>query len=222
MSSYFHHERREIRPLLPSRATKILEIGAASGQTLRWLKTIYPAAVTTGVELNPEMFSELGNNADIAVIGAIDECLSRLAKYDLVLLLDLLEHLPDPVSLLHKIQRLLEPGGRILVSVPNVAHLSVSMPLLLRRRFAYQDSGILDRTHLRFFVEGTAIGLLNEANFVVSKGLISGLQGSKAKLIHYLSFGLLRHHLAKQYIMLGETMTDGGFQQPVVEWLNAK
>ena len=47
MSSYYDHERREIRPLLPRTATRILEIGAASGQTLQWLKTIYPNAVTT-------------------------------------------------------------------------------------------------------------------------------------------------------------------------------
>ena len=60
MNCYFHHERREIRPLLPKTATNILEIGAASGQTLRWMKTIYPNAGTTGVEINEAIAAELG------------------------------------------------------------------------------------------------------------------------------------------------------------------
>ena len=138
-----------------------------------------------------------------------------------MLLLDVLEHLLDPTDVLQNVRQLLEPGGHVVVSVPNIAHLSVTIPLLLRRRFTYQDSGILDRTHLRFFVEATAVDLLNAANFKVSKGLISGMQGHRAKMLYHLSFGLLRHHLAKQYIMLGEPM-DHEFHQPTVEWMNAK
>jgi hypothetical protein len=102
------------------------------------------------------------------------------------------------------------------VSVPNIAHLSVSVPLLLRR-FRYQDAGILDRTHVRFFVEDTAIELLNDANLVVTSGLISGIQGPKSKLFNFLSGGLLRHHLAKQYIMCGQ-LSEHGIVQQKVRW----
>ncbi len=221
MTSYYHHERREILPILPKAATNILEIGAASGQTLRWIKTIYPNAVTTGVELSDDVAAELSKNADVAIIGNISECLPRLKKYDLILLLDVLEHLLDPASVLRNVRQLLEPGGHVVVSLPNIAHLSVTIPLLLRRRFTYKDSGILDRTHLTFFVEDTAVGLMNDANFKVSKGLISGLQGFKAKGLNYLSLGLLRHHLAKQYIMLGDP-TDGEICQEPVEWMIAE
>ncbi|TYO61100.1 class I SAM-dependent methyltransferase [Bradyrhizobium hipponense] len=221
MSCYFHHERHEIRPLLPKSARNILEIGAASGQTLRWIRTIYPHAVTTGVEINGAVAAELSRNVDVAIIGDIDECLPRLKKYDLILMLDILEHLIDSSSVLQKVRGLLEPGGRVVVSVPNVAHLSVTIPLLFRRQFDYQDAGILDRTHLRFFVEDTAIGLMNAARLNVSKGLISGMQGYKAKTLNGLSLGLLRHHLAKQYIMLGEPV-EGEIRQPPVKWMIAK
>lgn len=219
--SYFHHERREIRPLLPQTATNILEIGAASGQTLRWIKTIYPDAVTTGVELNSGMAAELSRNADVAIIGNVSECMPRLKTYDLILLLDVLEHLVDSASALLNVRRLLAPGGHIVVSLPNIAHLSVVIPLLFRRQFTYQDAGILDRTHLRFFVEGTAVGLMNDANLKVSKGLISGLQGRKARMLDRLSMGLLRHHLTKQYIMLGEPIDGDVCQQPV-KWTVAE
>lgn len=215
--TYYHHVRREIEPLLPRKAHRILEVGAGSGNTLNWLKTIYPNAETTGVELNSEIKDELQRNADVAIIGNIDECTPRLDTFDLILLLDVLEHVPDSAQTLRNVRERLRPGGRIIVSVPNIAHLSVTVPLLVQRRFTYQDAGILDRTHLRFFVEDTAVKLLNDANLVVIKGLIGGLQGPKSRLLDNLSFGLLRHHLARQYIMAGESRENNAIQEPV-QW----
>lgn len=215
--SYYHHVRREIRPLLPRSASRILDVGAGSGGTLSWLKTLYPDAETTGVELNHELARELQRNADVAIVGNIDDCLPRLATFDLILLLDVLEHVPDSARTLQRIRGCLRAGGRVIVSVPNIAHLSVTVPLLMKRRFTYQDAGILDRTHLRFFVEDTAIQLLNDANLVVTMGLIGGLEGPKSRLLDNLSFGLLRHHLARQYIMVGEPKESDAVQQRV-QW----
>jgi SAM-dependent methyltransferase len=169
------------------------------------------------VELNPELKDELKKNADVAIFESIDECVTRLETFDLILLLDVLEHVPDSASTLQKVRQLLQAGGRIIVSVPNIAHLSVTLPLLVQRRFTYQDAGIMDRTHLRFFVEDTAVKLLNDAELVVTKGLIGGLQGPKSKLLDHLSFGLLRHHLARQYIMVGES-NDSEIVQRRVKW----
>jgi len=215
--TYYQRVRREIRPLLPKTATHILDVGAGTGATLSWLKTIYPQAETTGVELNSALLPELKQSADLAIIGSIDECLSQLRTYDLILFLDVLEHVVDSIDTLRKVSKCLKPGGHVIVSVPNVAHFSVAVPLLFRRRFTYQDVGILDRTHLRFFVENTAIKLLNDANLNVTMGLISGLQGPRAKLLDRLTFGFLRHHLTKQYIMSGE-LRDHPVVQRSVPW----
>jgi 2-polyprenyl-3-methyl-5-hydroxy-6-metoxy-1,4-benzoquinol methylase len=213
---YYHFSRRQIAPLLPKACNQVLEVGAGAGATLKWLKELYPTAETTAVELNSALFDELRLNADITIIGSIDETLSQLKSYDLILLLDVLEHLPDSVGTLRKLSKLLNTSGRVIVSVPNIAHLSVSVPLLLRR-FRYQDAGILDRTHVRFFVEDTAIELLNDANLVVMSGLINGIHGPKSKLLNFLSGGLLRHHLAKQYIMCGQ-LSEHGIVQQKVRW----
>jgi 2-polyprenyl-3-methyl-5-hydroxy-6-metoxy-1,4-benzoquinol methylase len=214
---YYHYVRREIAPLLPECATRILEVGAGAGGTLKWIKTVYPAAETTAVELNPALRDELQRNADLVLIGSIEETLSSLRTYDLILLLDVLEHLPDSTRTLQELAKRLVPGGHVIVSVPNIAHLSVSVPLLLRRRFNYQDAGILDRTHLRFFVEDTAIKLLNDANLTVTSALISGIGGLKSRLLYLLSLGFLRHHLAKQYIMLGR-LSDHKAVQKRIRW----
>ena len=214
---YYHFVRQEIKSLLPNTCNRILEVGAGAGATLRWLKGRYPKAETTAVEINTALLGELKQNADIAIIGPIDETISQLKSYDLILLLDVLEHLTDSTTTLRTLSKLLSPGGRVIVSVPNIAHLSVSVPLLLFRRFSYHDAGILDRTHLRFFVEDTAIKLLNDANLRVTSGLLSGIQGPRAKMLNALSCGLLRHYLAKQYILCGQ-LDDSEFVQPKVRW----
>jgi SAM-dependent methyltransferase len=217
--AYYHHVRREIAPLLPRHCLRILDIGAGAGGTLKWLKTLYPQAVTTGVEINGAMAAELRENADVAIIGKAEESLSGIDPCDLILLLDVLEHLVDPVATLKKVVELLKPGGSVIVSVPNIAHLSVSLPLLLRRRFTYRDAGILDRTHLRFFVEDTAVELLNAAGLVVRTGLLGGF-GRRHRLMNTMSMGLLRHHLAQQYIMLGQIGDSSA--QPRVGWAIAR
>ncbi|MCK1590086.1 class I SAM-dependent methyltransferase [Bradyrhizobium sp. 169] len=219
-TEYYRHSREEIRSLLPDGASRILEVGPGGGYTLLWLRSIYPKVTTVGVEVNRELKEELEDNADIAVMGNIDDCVSDLGQFDLILLLDVLEHLPDPVKTLRSIRGLLTEGGRIIVSVPNVAHLSVTLPLLFRRKFTYQDSGILDRTHLRFFVEGTAVELLNDADLTVTDGLVAGIEGPKSRLIDCLSLGVLRHHLVKQYIMVGQRRGDASVQ-PRIAWRRA-
>ena len=218
--SYYDRVRREITPLLPPSAERILDIGAGSGATLRWLKTIYPKSQTTGVEINPELHQMLETNADNTIIGDVDTCWPKLQTYDLVLLLDVLEHLTNPEGTLKKLAARLNAGGSIIVSVPNISHLSVSVPLLLRRRFSYTDAGILDRTHLRFFVEETAVDLLNSSNLQVMKGVVSGFAGPKSNFVDRISFGLLRHHLAKQYIMLGRPAGERLIQRRV-RWSTA-
>ena len=81
---------------------------------------------------------------------------------------DVLEHLPDPLRVLRKIHSLLNPGARIVVSVPNVAHLSVRAQLLFGR-FRYSSRGILDNTHLRFFTRRTTLELITNSGFAVNQ-----------------------------------------------------
>ena len=74
----------------------------------------------------------------------------RAATSTSILLLDVLEHLVDPAALLARVRSWLAPGGRLLISLPNVAHAAVRLSLL-HGRFPRTDTGLLDRTHLHFF-----------------------------------------------------------------------
>ena len=200
---YFGHSRTEIAPLLPNKATKILDIGCGRGATSLWLKSLYPDARFVGVEGNESLRSELAKVFDEVHIADLNQGMPVIASADLVLLLDVLEHTVNPEEILRKIVASAANDAVFIVSLPNVAHLSVSAPLFLQGRFDYQEAGILDRTHLRFFVRGSAIGLLNAAGLQVLQGIESGLGGPKTRLLDRLTLGLLRDRLVKQYIMKG-------------------
>jgi len=87
-------------------------------------------------------------------------------RFDRVLLLDVLEHLRSPERILDECHRVLKPEGRIIVSLPNVANIAVRLALFAGR-FDYQERGILDRTHLRFFTRKTARRLLESAGYAI-------------------------------------------------------
>lgn len=84
------------------------------------------------------------------------------ARFDVIIFADVLEHLPWPASVLRRYLELLKPGGSVMVSLPNVGLWSVRLSLMFGR-FHYAESGVLDRTHLRFFTRSSAAELLRSA-----------------------------------------------------------
>jgi hypothetical protein len=83
-----------------------------------------------------------------------------------VLLLDVLEHLVQPESVLAQIRGALKENGRLVVSLPNVANISVRLALLLGR-FPYAERGILDRTHLHFYTRKSSRALLEDSGWEI-------------------------------------------------------
>jgi SAM-dependent methyltransferase len=101
------------------------------------------------------------------------ESLAHLPSgYQAVLAGDTLEHLNEPERMLRMIHDALPPGGRLFLSVPNVANLHVRLNLLFGR-FPYADRGILDRTHRFFFTRRSLRGMVRKAGFTVERGAVS-------------------------------------------------
>jgi 2-polyprenyl-3-methyl-5-hydroxy-6-metoxy-1,4-benzoquinol methylase len=88
-------------------------------------------------------------------------------QYDLVCMADVLEHLVDPWAVLRQLRERTNPGCCLLLSVPNVRHYKISMPLLFKGEFRYTDQGIMDRTHLHFFTRESLIDTLKECGWRV-------------------------------------------------------
>jgi SAM-dependent methyltransferase len=174
-ASYFGHARTDIAPLLPGTAGaplgRVLELGCGSGGTMAWLRSVRTVADATGIELMPDSAAVARAHFDRVITGSIDDPAipGALPPVDLILALDVLEHLADPAAAVRKLVRLLVPGGAFIASLPQVAHYSVALPLLFGGRWTYREEGLLDRTHLRFFDAAGARALLADNGLAIDR-----------------------------------------------------
>ncbi len=150
-SSYYQHVRHDMLPLIPEESRSILEIGCGAGKTGQYLKE-QRGAFVAGVELNPEVAEQAKSVLDDVMAGNIEEMDLPYdpASFDCILCGDVLEHLVEPLEVLKNLKKLLAPGGKIVASIPNVQFFGV-IHHLSEGNWTYQNEGILDRTHLRFF-----------------------------------------------------------------------
>jgi SAM-dependent methyltransferase len=134
-----------------------------------------------GIEVDPRAARCAGAFCRAVYVGSLEDpsFLTTLTGcYDRILFGDVLEHLVDPESVLRNVVRLLAPEGRILVSLPNIAYWQIRLRLLAGQ-FAYAESGILDRTHVRFFTYNTARELAGAAGLrIVEHTFTSRLPGT--------------------------------------------
>jgi 2-polyprenyl-3-methyl-5-hydroxy-6-metoxy-1,4-benzoquinol methylase len=148
---------------------RVLELGAASGHVTRVLAERH--CDVTAVEYEPEVARELEGVAAGVIVGDLDDdaVLDGLpADFDVVLAGDVLEHLVDPGRVLRRAARLVVPGGRVVISLPNIAHADVRMALL-QGRWEYRPWGLMDRTHLRFFTLDGLYAMVAEAGPVATE-----------------------------------------------------
>jgi SAM-dependent methyltransferase/GT2 family glycosyltransferase len=152
--TYSSIQRSEIVALLdpdpPETPLRVLELGCACGATLLEIKNRYPHAQVYGIELNEGAVAIGRHFADIRTLDAEMPLDYPEDFFDYVITADVLEHLVDPWRVVANLRPHLKDTGRVIASIPNIMHVSV-MRDLLNGRFRYQDAGILDRTHLRFF-----------------------------------------------------------------------
>jgi len=148
---------------------RVLEVGCWSGHVTEHL--VARGNTVVGVELDPaaaadaEAFAARVHVADIdlAPLSTLEE-----GPFDVIVLGDVLEHLRDPAASLADATTLLAPDGRLVISVPHVAHVDVRM-MLLQGQWTYQDDGLLDRTHLRWFTRQSLRELLAGVGFVATR-----------------------------------------------------
>jgi predicted TPR repeat methyltransferase len=145
----------------------VLDLGFGTGQ---FAERIRPACrYLAGLELDPEAAGEGARFFDQPVVGDLLTAIAGPWKepFDVIVAGDVLEHLPRPEDLLSALKPLLKRGGTLLVSLPNVANVTVRLGLLFGR-FTYAPRGILDRTHVRFFTRSTGRALLEENGYRVA------------------------------------------------------
>lgn len=155
-----------IAQLIPQGAS-VLDVGCGVGDLCIVLRKLRGAEVM-GLEPHVERAAEARKHGLTIECGELDRSVaSRCGKFDVVVFADVLEHLVDPVSVLEISHQVLRPEGRIVASIPNIAHWSVRLKLLFGH-FDYEECGLLDATHLRWFTQKTVERVFAAAGFRIS------------------------------------------------------
>lgn len=200
---YYDNYRSDIIPLLPKHSARALEIGCGTGNTLAYLKANGYCDWTYDVEMFPEALDRAASNVDILYSCNIEGAVLPIEPHsiNLILCLDVLEHLVNPEKVISYLHTLLAPGGIIIASIPNVRHYSVVFPLVFKNEWEYKNAGVLDSTHLRFFVKKTAIDLMESSGLKLEDLVHSGLFTKKQKILSAITFGAIRSFCTLQYLI---------------------
>ena len=173
--SNVHHIERAMVPM----NAYVLDVGCHTGILGAVLKKDKSATVI-GIDVDAAALQIARSRISEALLLNVEEAgweqvliTQGWKQFDVILFGDVLEHTRDPESILMAAKKLLKPGGRIVVSIPNVAHWRVRLGLLLGN-FQYTESGILDKTHLRFFTSKTGRELLNRCGYTITASDVAG------------------------------------------------
>ncbi|APW44477.1 class I SAM-dependent methyltransferase [Rhodoferax saidenbachensis] len=175
--SYYDNVNQTILDLIPVTATSICEFGCGAGALARAVRVNTPNIYYVGVEIAEDQLALASEILDMGLLRNIDhvkdwdsdEELSLalpLNSFDHVILGDVLEHLYDPQLVMNEAARRLKPGGCAIVCIPNVQHWSV-FANLVAGSWPRQDSGLFDRTHIRWFTLEDMVHLVESAGLSV-------------------------------------------------------
>lgn len=204
---YFSNIRLDLIRLIDpkSKDLKVLEVGAAYGETLNYLKQNGIAKQAVGIDIfEDKTNSNNYKKIDRFIFGNIEEIefLEYENYFDLILLPDVLEHLIEPKKVLDKLKKYLSQNGTIIVSMPNIRHYSAINKIFFKGNFKYEESGLFDYTHMRFYCRKNIQELLESSGFKVLKeeSSIKNYKGkSITKIINSLTFGLMEEFFSLQY-----------------------
>jgi 2-polyprenyl-3-methyl-5-hydroxy-6-metoxy-1,4-benzoquinol methylase len=155
---------------------RVLDVGCATGYIAARLAE--RGCPVTGFEVDPASAALAEEHCERVIVGDLESPADRAAipaGFDVVLLGDVLEHLVDPWAALSFVRGLLTPDGVVVTSIPNVAAWTVRLELA-RGSWRYTETGLLDRTHLRFFTRRTAHELVRGAGFEIERERFSPIE----------------------------------------------
>ena len=152
---------------LVSSGSRVLDVGCGTGvvtKIIQQQKSVY----IMGIEPDAERVERaIARGLDVHLGVLSHGFLRRHGPFDFIVFADVLEHLPNPAETVTMAKAGLKPGGSVVASVPNVAHWFVRTDLLAGR-FDYQDSGIMDATHLRWFMRRTIREFFDRLGFEIT------------------------------------------------------
>lgn len=201
LERYEDDPRAEMARYVPPGVRTLLDVGCLAGGFGRMLKARRPSLEVWGIEADPAAAAVARSRLDHVIEGTYPDA-APTRRFGCVVFNDVLEHIVDPWAALERTLPLLEPGGVVVASIPNVRYYAVSWALLVRGKWEYGDGGVLDRTHLRFFTRRTVQALFASTGYQVRTLEASNIPEPRSRVGRFLKrFGrraddLLTMHFA--------------------------
>jgi len=208
-AKYFSGARKLFIDSLPiNPAARLLEIGCGNGDTSAYARATGKCGWCCGVELCEAPALEARSKLDQVIVGDVERVSLPFARgaFDVLILSEVIEHLVDPWKVLSHLHTLMKPGGIVLSGSPNVCHYDVLLTLL-KGRWRYEDKGIFDATHLRWFSPSTYAELFESSGFKVEFVRAADSIGKKGCLGNILTLGKLPYLFHKQIFLKGRSTT---------------
>ncbi len=163
----------DILRMMPKNLKRIVEVGCSSGALANAYRRENVGSEYTGIEIEPEFAKIAQEYCSEVVLGNIesfdDAKFLKLFPSDCWIFGDTLEHLYDPWALLRRIKPHLSQDGQIVACIPNAQHWSIQASLNAGL-FRYQDQGLMDRTHIRWFTRTTILDLFDSTGYTIVEG----------------------------------------------------
>jgi 2-polyprenyl-3-methyl-5-hydroxy-6-metoxy-1,4-benzoquinol methylase len=189
--SYFSHSRPELLPFVPANLRKVLDVGCGNGAFGAMLKKNRQCEVW-GIEPSKAAALEAEKHLDKVINGLFIRDMPEMAgqKFDVIFFNDVLEHLVDPDEALSYCKQLLNPNGCVIASIPNIRWYPVILSLIWYKDFKYEEAGVMDKTHLRFFtVKGMRRLFENNGYKVISaEGINDHINFPFFNFVNFLTF----------------------------------
>jgi 2-polyprenyl-3-methyl-5-hydroxy-6-metoxy-1,4-benzoquinol methylase len=205
---YFSQCRMDMLGAIPAGGkARILEIGAGNGETLIKAKALGLAEEVVGMELMElDPVRQFHPTIDTFLLGDVEriDLPFEPGYFDVILCGDVLEHLVDPWRTVARLAVHLKEGGHIIVSLPNVREIKTLLKVMINGSFAYSDTGILDRTHLRFFCRRDMMALLeqNGLSIIDVKSNLDLLGKGKRAFLNKVTAGVFAEFLEGEYLLV--------------------
>lgn len=164
----------DLLALMPTTARRIVEVGCMRGALAREYRAINPAAEIIGIDIDPDYVRIAAQHCTQVIASNIehmpDDEFEALSPSDCWVFGDCLEHLHDPWAVLKRVRQAIDPDGTLMICLPNAQHWSVQWRLI-SGNFRYEDKGLMDRTHIRWFTRTTMLEMFASTGWQIQQGL---------------------------------------------------
>jgi 2-polyprenyl-3-methyl-5-hydroxy-6-metoxy-1,4-benzoquinol methylase len=168
-ADYYAHERVDLLDWVGGQFERVLDIGCGAGSNAPWFRR-HGAREIVGVELDDPSAARAKTVFDQVVQGTIEEAIVGLdGSFDLIVCADVLEHLVDPWAIVDQLRRLTSPSTVLAVSIPNIRFLGALARIAVGPGFQYQEQGIFDVTHMRFFTRHDVDRMLHQGGWMAER-----------------------------------------------------